>query len=58
VKNKSRFLSRKNILFYSEFNADSEYVILFEKYWGRKNGLNATCPLSFSFFGILIESIF
>ncbi|CAF1348024.1 unnamed protein product [Rotaria sordida] len=28
-----------------KFNADSKSVILFEKYWWRKNGLNATCPL-------------
>ena len=45
VKNESRFFSKTNTSFYSEFNADSEYVSLFGKYWGRKNGLNATCPL-------------
>ena len=45
VKNESRFSTAKSTSFYSEFNADSEYVILFEKYFGPKNGLTATCPL-------------
>ena len=44
VKNESRFSTEKNTSFYSEFNADSEYVILFQKYFGQKNGLTATCP--------------
>ena len=50
VKNESRFSTEKNTSFYSEFNADSEYVILFQKYFGQKNGLTATCPL------LIIES--
>ncbi len=45
VKNESHFSTEKNTSFYSEFNADSEYVILFEKYRGQKNGLIDTCPL-------------
>jgi hypothetical protein len=44
VKNESHLCKKKNTLFYSEFHADSEYVILFKKYWERKNGLTATCP--------------
>jgi hypothetical protein len=44
VKNESRFSTAKSISFYSEFNADSEYIILFEKFFGRENGLIATCP--------------
>jgi hypothetical protein len=50
VKNESQCFSKKNTSFYSEFNADSEYVSLFGKCWGRKNGLTATCPLSKIFF--------
>jgi hypothetical protein len=46
VKNESRLLIEKSTSFYSEFNADSEYVSLSRKYWGRKNGPTATCPLS------------
>jgi hypothetical protein len=46
VKNESRFLTEKNTSFYSEFNADTDYVILFKKYRGQKNGLTATCPFS------------
>jgi hypothetical protein len=45
VKNESRFSTAKSTLFYSEFNADSEYVILLKKYRGQKSGLTATCPL-------------
>ncbi len=45
VKNESRFSTKKSTSFYSEFYADSEYVILSEKYFGQKNGLTATCPL-------------
>jgi hypothetical protein len=45
AKNGNRFLTETNTAFYSEFNADSEYVILFKKYRGQKNGLTATCPL-------------
>ena len=45
VKNESRFSTEKNTSIYSEFNADSEYVILSEKYCGQKNGLIDTCPL-------------
>jgi hypothetical protein len=44
VKNESRFSTAKSTAFYSEFNADSEYIILF----GRKNGLIDTCPLRHS----------
>jgi len=51
VKNESHFSTEKNTSFYSEFNADSEYVILFEKYRGQKNGLMDTCPF-LSFFCI------
>jgi hypothetical protein len=36
VKNESRFWKEKNTSFYSEFNADSECVILFKKYHGGK----------------------
>jgi len=45
VKNESHFFTKKNTSFYSEFNADSEYVTFFKKYFGQKNGLTATCPL-------------
>jgi hypothetical protein len=45
VKNESRFSTAKITSFYSEFNTDSEYVILFKKFFGQKNGLTATCPL-------------
>jgi hypothetical protein len=45
VKNESHLCTKKNTLFYSEFDADSEYVTLFEKYLGQKNGLIDTCPL-------------
>jgi hypothetical protein len=44
VKNESRFSTAKSTPFYSEFNADWEYVILFKKYRGQKSGLTATCP--------------
>jgi hypothetical protein len=44
VKNESRFSTAKSTSFYSEFNADSEYVILFQKYRGQKNDLIDTCP--------------
>jgi len=45
VKNESHLCTKKNTLFYSEFDADSEYVILSEKNFGQKNGLIDTCPL-------------
>ena len=45
VKNESHFSTEKSTSFYSEFNADSEYVVLFEKYRGQKSGLIDTCPL-------------
>jgi hypothetical protein len=45
VKNESHLCTKKNTLFYSEFDADSEYVTLFENYFGQKNGLIDTCPL-------------
>jgi hypothetical protein len=32
VKNENRFSAGKNTSFYSEFDADSESVILFQKY--------------------------
>ena len=44
VKNESHLSPEKNTSFYSEFNADSEYITLFEKYRGQKNGLIDTCP--------------
>jgi beta-N-acetylglucosaminidase len=44
VKNESHLCTKKNTLFYSEFDADSEYVTLFENYFGQKNGLIDTCP--------------
>jgi len=47
VKNESRFWTEKNTSFYSEFNADSEYLILFKKYHRQKNGLTATCSLGY-----------
>jgi hypothetical protein len=46
VKNESRFSTAKSTLFYSESNADSDYVILLKKYRGQKSGLTATCPLN------------
>jgi hypothetical protein len=45
VKNENHFWIVKITSFYSEFDADSEYVILFKKFFGQKNGLTATCPL-------------
>jgi hypothetical protein len=42
-KNESRFSRRNDCLFYFEFNADSEYIILFEKYHGPKDDLTSTC---------------
>ncbi len=36
--------------FDAEFNADSEYVVLFGKYRGQKNGLIDTCPLLSTYF--------
>jgi hypothetical protein len=45
VKNESHRCTKKNTLFYSEFDADSEYVTLFENYFGQKNALIDTCPL-------------
>jgi hypothetical protein len=45
VKNENHFSIAKSTSFYSEFDADSEYVILFKKCFGQKNGLTATCPL-------------
>jgi hypothetical protein len=45
VKNESHRCAKKNTLFYSEFYADSEYVTLFENYFGQKNALIDTCPL-------------
>jgi len=44
VKNENHFSIAKSTSFYSEFDADSEYVILFKKFFGQKNGLTATCP--------------
>jgi hypothetical protein len=44
VKNEGRFSTAKNTSNYSEFNAVSEYVILFEKYFGQTNDLIDTCP--------------
>ncbi len=58
VKNESRFSTAKSTSFYSEFNADSEYVILFQKYRGQKNGLIDTCPLIKFNFGILVFNSF
>jgi hypothetical protein len=46
VKNESHLCTKKNTLFYSKFDADSEYVSLFENYFGQKNGLIDTCPLT------------
>jgi len=43
VKNESRFSTEKSTSFYSEFYADSEYVILSKKYFGQKNGHTAIC---------------
>ncbi len=45
VKNESHRCTKKNTLFHSEFDADSEYVTLFENYFGQKNALIDTCPL-------------
>jgi hypothetical protein len=46
VKNESRLSTDKSALFYSEFNADSKYLIRSEKSFGRKNGLIDTCPFN------------
>jgi hypothetical protein len=46
VKNENHFSIAKSTSFYSEFDADSEYVILFKKCFGQKNGLTATCPFN------------
>ncbi len=51
VKNDSHFCKKKNTLFYSEPDADSEYVILFEKSRGQKNSLIDTCPFCISIKG-------
>jgi hypothetical protein len=48
MKNESHLCTKKNTLFYSEFDADSEYVTLFENYFAQKNGLIDACPF-FSF---------
>ena len=45
TKKKSRVFSKKNTWFCSEFDADSNHVIGFQKCWGRENGLTTTCPL-------------
>ena len=37
VKNESRLSTAKVTSFYSEFNADFKYLILFKKYRGQKN---------------------
>ncbi len=39
-------LHEKKTLFYSEFDADSEYVTLFENYFGQKNALIDTCSFN------------
>jgi hypothetical protein len=52
VKNESRFSTAKGMSFYSEFNADSEYVILFQKYCGQKKW-----PYRNLFFGVKYDSI-
>jgi hypothetical protein len=44
VKNESHSSTAKSASFYSEFNADSEYIILFLKLFWAKNGLIDTCP--------------
>ena len=44
MKNESWFLTKNNTSFDSEFDADSEYVYIFVKYFGEKNGLIDTCP--------------
>ena len=44
MKNESWFLTKNNTSFDSEFDADSEYVYIFVKYFGKKNGLIDTCP--------------
>jgi hypothetical protein len=38
-KNKSNFFPKKNTWFCSEFNADSNHVICFQKCWGEKMAL-------------------
>jgi hypothetical protein len=45
MKIESRFSTAESTSFYSEFNADSEYLILLKKYRGQKRGLTASCPL-------------
>ena len=37
---------KKLSLFHSVLNADSHHIKFFEKYWGMKNGLTATCPFT------------
>jgi hypothetical protein len=46
VKSENHFSIAKSTSFYSEFDADSEYVILFKKFFVQKNGLTATCPFT------------
>ncbi len=41
-----KLFRKKNTWFCSELNADSNHMIFSKKYWGRKNGLTITCPLS------------
>jgi hypothetical protein len=43
-KNKSYFSRKTNTSFYSEFNADFEYVIIIEKYSWWKNGFSIVLP--------------
>ena len=46
----------KNTSFSSEFDADSEYIIFMQKYWGRKNGLIRLPPLESSFKVVLFNT--
>ncbi len=55
VKNESHRCTKKNTLFYSEFDADSEYVTLFENYFGQKNALIDTCPFIQNFIFFLVQ---
>ena len=44
IKNISRFSMETNTSFYSEFNADPEYGIIFEKYSWWKNDFSIVLP--------------
>jgi hypothetical protein len=56
VKNESRFSAAESTPFYSEFNADSKYVILFSIFFWTKNDPINTCPLTLHFFSLCLQA--